>query len=201
MAPEFGELATDVAMKGIPIIAIGVMVIILVTALIIISIVLYKRKKWNLKGTVYLLRNNLKEQFEDNCKGYWDANEGWIVLKRKGYKPVHTRPFDPKKWLVGRDRFHVIQVGPEDFIISRLEWNEIIDEETNEPVMVSKIISDVGKRKTWKNYTERMGKNAFTLKGWADKHQFAIALSVVIFCMFLGFAILWMKLPSICAVG
>jgi hypothetical protein len=200
MAEQLGELGTTIISKGIPLFVIGFLIILTLALITFLAIFFYKRKKWNLKGTIYLLRNNINEQFEDNCKGYWDSQNGWIVIKRKGYKKVHSRPFDPKKWLVGRDRFHLVQVGIDDFLIARLEWEKLTDDETGEEVITSKIISDLGKRKVWKNFAERSGKNAFTLSSWAEKHQLAIALSVVIFCMFIGFTILWSRMPSICQV-
>jgi hypothetical protein len=201
MANDFGTTVSGFVTTGVPILVIGFVVILVIALAIGLSVFFYKRKKWNLSGTAVLLRNNLNEQFEDKCKGYWDAENGWIVLKRKGYRPVHTRPFDPKIWLVGRNKFTVVQVGPEDFIISRVDFRKVKDFESAEEVFIADIVADVGKRKTWKNYTERMGKNTFTLRGWAEKHQFAIALSIVMFSMFIGFTILWMKMPSICAVA
>lgn len=138
----------------------------------------------------------------DKAKGHWDAQNGWIVVKRKGYRKVPTHPMDPKKWLKGRDFATLIQVGPEDFIVAdENSYKLLTDEQTGKQIALMDIVADVGKRKTWKNYTERMGKKAFTLSGWAEQHQFAIALAVVIFVMFLGFAILWMRMPSICGAA
>jgi hypothetical protein len=196
MVQNFGETISGVVMGGIPVLVIGTVVILLICLAIGVSIFLYKRKKWNLIGDAVLLRSNLNDQYEDKVKGYWDAENGWIVLKRKGYRKTHTRPFDPKVWLTGRNRFKVIQTGPEEFVIARVEWSLIKDSETGELKHISTVIADVGKRKTWKNYTERMGKKTFTLRSWAENHQFAIALSIVIFCIFLGFSILWMRMTS-----
>ena len=137
----------------------------------------------------------------DAAKGYWDSQNGWIVIKRKGFKKVVTHPIDPKIWLKGRNFATLIQIGPEDFIIAEESSYNIVKDVNGKEIAIMDIVADVGKRKTWKNYTERMGKNAFTLKGWAEKHQFAISLAIVIFCMFLGFAILWMRMPSICTGG
>ena len=135
----------------------------------------------------------------DNGKGYWDAENGWIVVKRKGYKPVSTQPIDPKRWLKGRNFATLIQIGPEDFMIaSEASYQIVTDETTGQKIALMSIIADVGRRKTWKNYTERMGKKTFTLRGWAEQHQMAITLAIVIFCIFLGFSVLWMRLPSIC---
>jgi hypothetical protein len=198
MAQDFGETISGFVVTGLPVLVIGIVVILLIVAGIGIAVWQHKRKKWNLQGDAILLRSNLNDQYEDVCKGYWDAGNGWIVVKRKGYKPVHTKPFDPKVWLTGRNRFKVIQTGPEEYVIARIEWTQLTDSNTGEELHISKVIADCGKRKTWKNYTERMGKKTFTLRGWAEMHQMAITLAIVIFCIFLGFSILWMRLPSIC---
>jgi hypothetical protein len=198
MAEDFGTVASGLVVKGVPILVGGIIVIIVLVAAIVISIWLYKRRKWNLEGDAVLLRTGMSDQYEDKCKGYWDAENGWIVLKRRGYREVHTKPFDPKEWLTGRNRFKVIQTGPEEFVIARVEWNRVIDSNTGEETFISKVIADVGKRKTWKNYTERMGKKTFTIQGWMQEHQMAITLAIVIFAIFMGFAILWMRMPSIC---
>lgn len=181
------------------VIGIAAIVLILVVGAIILTVVLYKRKKWNLRLEIKLPRSDGKLILSDKAKGYWDAENGWIVVKRKGYRKVPAHPIDPKKWLKGRNFATLIQVGPEDFIVvDENTYTIIIDEATGEELAVMKIIADVGKRKTWKNYTERMGKKAFTLRGWAEQHQLAITLAIVIFVIFLGFAILWMRMPSIC---
>ena len=198
MAEDFGTLASGMIVKGAPILIGGVIVLVLIIIAVAVSVYMYKRKKWNLEGDAILLRTGMNDQYEDKCKGYWDAENGWIVIKRKGYRNVHTKPFDPKTWLTGRNRFKVIQTGPEEYVIARVEWNKIIDTDTGEETYISKVIADIGKRKTWKNYTERMGKRTFTIQAWMEQHQMAITLAIVIFAVFMGFAILWMRMPSIC---
>jgi len=199
MAEDFGTTIGGMTLSTVKVLGIAAIVLIVVVGAIILSVWLYKRKKWNLRLEVKLPRSDGQLILSDKAKGYWDAENGWIVLKRKGYRKVATHPIDPKKWLKGRDFATLIQVGPEDFIIAdENSYTLVTDEQTGKKIALMDIIADVGKRKTWKNYTERQGKKAFTLKGWAEQHQFAIALAVVIFVMFIGFTILWMRMPSIC---
>jgi len=189
------------ALSGIRVFAIGFIVLLVVVGAIIFSVVLYKRKKWNLRLEIKLPRSDGRLILSDKAKGFWDAQNGWIVVKRKGYKKVVTHPIDPKKWLKGRNFATLIQIGPEDFIIaSENSYAVVKDEATGEELALMDIIADVGKRKTWKNYTERTSKKAFTLIGWLEDHWRAVELAIVIFCMFLGFAVLWMRMPSICPV-
>jgi len=158
-----------------------------------------KRKKWNLKVTLKLTRSDGMVILTEWAKGYWDAKNGWIVLKRKGYKKLKTRPIDPKKWLKGRDHVTIIQVGPEDYIVADEQSYEILtDSETQQQIPVMKVLADVGKRKTWMTYTERTAKNTFTISGWIEEHWRAVEISIIMVSMFLGFAIIWMRLPSIC---
>jgi hypothetical protein len=202
MAEDFGTVIKETFLSGLPIVVIIAIILIVVIAAIFISVWIYKKKKWNLRLEIKLARSDGQLILSDKAKGYWDSANGWIVVKRKGYKKVATHPIDPKKWLKGRDFATLIQVGPEDFIVADENSYGVVFDENDKfqkhPIALMTIIADVGKRKTWKNYTERMGKNAFTLKGWAEKHQFAISLAIVIFVIFLGFAILWMRMPSIC---
>lgn len=198
MAQDFGETMSTAVIKGIPIFAIGLIVIVVVGLLIGLAIWQYKRKKWNMKIRVKLPRSDGKIILDDDAKGYWDADNGWIVIKRKGYKPVQTKPIDPKKWLKGKDVVTVIQVGPEDYIIATEDSYKIVKDENGNDIAIMDVVADVGKRKTWRNYTERMGKRTFTIKRFWDEHQGQIILAIVVFVIFLGFAILWMRMPSIC---
>ena len=201
MVADFGSVIGGFTLGSVRVLGIGALIILIVVGAIVLSVILYKRKKWNLRLEVKLPRSDGNIILSDKAKGYWDARNGWIVVKRKGYKQVTTHPIDPKKWLKGRDFATLIQVGPEDFIIVDENSYMTVKDESGNDIAVMQIVADVGKRKTWKNYTERMAKKAFTLSSWMDKHQLAITLGIVMFCMFLGFAILWMRMPSICQGG
>ncbi len=201
MAEDFGAVAANLGLTTIKFLGIGLIVIVVLGLAIWASVFFYKKKKWNMSLTLKLPRSNGKLILTERAKGFWDATNGWIVIKRKGYKKVTSRPIDPKEWLSGKDQATLIQVGPEDFIIAREDSYSIVkDSVTGKEVALMDIIADVGKRKTWKNYTERMGKGVFTLSDWAKRHEVAITIAIVIFIMFLGFAVLWMRMPSICAV-
>jgi hypothetical protein len=196
---DIQNTATTTILSSVKWLGIGAGIIAFITIAIIGSIIFYKRKKWNLRLEIKLARSDGQLILSDKGKGYWDSKNGWIVIKRKGYKAVHSRPIDPKEWLQGRDFATLIQVGPEDFIIAReSSYSNVIDSATNQGIALMSVVADVGKRKTWKNYTERMAKKAFTITGWMEEHWRAVELAIIIFVMFLGFAVLWMRLPSIC---
>lgn len=169
----------------------------------VIAWIVHSKKKWNLRLEIKLPRSDGQLVLSDSAKGHWDNKNGWIVVKRKGFRAIPTHPIDPKKWLRGRNFATLIQVGPEDFIIASEDSYLVVKDAEGNDQAVMKIVADVGKRKTWKNYTERMGKKAFTLVGWLEQHQFLVALGIVCFIMFIGFALLWSRqgelIKSICS--
>jgi len=176
----------------------GILILLVIGIATGVSIWQYKRKKWNLTVTIRLPRENSKSILSDIAKGYWDAAQGSIIIKRSGRKPVGSRPIDPKKWVQGSSVISVIQVGPEDYIICLEDSYKVVTGEDGKQYAILNIISDVGKRKTWGNYFERTAKKAFTLRGWLEQHQFAVVLAVLMFTMFLGFSILWSRIPKVC---
>lgn len=196
----FADTLSSIVVQGGTALIVGGFILAFLIVSVVISIALYKRKKWNIKLTIKLPRSDGRLILTDNnAKGFWDSENGWIMVKRKGYKPVPSRPIDPKKWLQGLDHATLIQVGPQDYIVANeLSYQILTDPDTGEEMALMKVVADLGKRKTWKNYTERMGKKTFTLAGWMEKYQFYIAMGVLLFCMFLGFAILWNRMPSLC---
>jgi len=199
MASDFGTTITSYVINGMTGLIIGAIVIFVLVALVVFSIIMYKRKKWNLKVTLKLTRSDGLVFLTEWAKGYWDAQNGWIVIKRKGYRKIKTRPIDPKKWVKGRDHVTIIQVGPEDYIVADEQSYEIlIDSETQQQIPVMRVIADVGKRKTWVTYTERTAKKTFTIGGWMEEHWRAVEIAIILISMFLGFAIIWMRLPSMC---
>ena len=198
MVAGIAETATTIGLTSVKWLGIGLLAIVIIAAIIVTIVLTYKRKRWNLKLTIKLPRSDGKIILTDKGKGYWDAENGWIMVKRKGYKGVPSRPIDPKKWLQGRDSATLIQVGPQDFIVALEDSYTVLTDENGKQYALMDIIADIGKRKTWKNYTERQGKKTFTLRGWLENHQFAVAIAIVMFTMFIGFAILWMRMPSIC---
>jgi len=194
IAETLTGLGSKVVLYGV----IGLIVLLVIVGIIIFIVWQYKRKKWNLSLTVKLPRSDGRLVLTEKAKGYWDAKSGWIIAKRKGMKPVHTKPIDPKRWLKGTNSATLIQTGPEDFIIAdELSYTVFKDVEGKTWALMD-IVADIGKRKSWKTYTERAAKNAFTITSWLQEHWRAIELTVIIFVIFLGFAILWSRLPSIC---
>ncbi len=182
-----------------------------------------KRKKWNLIVEIKMPRNDGQVILRERAKGYFDAKAGVVDIKRKGLRAVGMKPFDVKKYLQGNKYLEVIQISPNEYIpvLPKSYTTVSIKEEFVAKVKegkgkdgkdkfvdkiftrvvesaIMKIEADFGKRKTWKTYMERAAKNRFTIIGFLDKHWRAIEMSIIIFVIFLGLAILWMRMPSIC---
>lgn len=175
----------------------GLIILIVVGAVVGLLIWSYKRKKWFLKIGVKLPRSGglVLAEF---AKGRYDVKEGIVDIKRKGVKAVGMKPMDIRKYLQGEKYMEVIQLSPTDYIpIISDSYEKVVDEKGNEHATLN-IKTDLLKRKTWKNYMERVAKQRFTIAGFLDAHWRAIEISIIVFIIFIGFMALWMRLPSIC---
>ncbi|HEA46605.1 MAG TPA: hypothetical protein ENH99_02380 [Candidatus Pacearchaeota archaeon] len=184
---------------------IGALVLI-VLGLAIWGVVWYlQRKKYFLKVAVKLPRSG-GTIFGEMAKGHYDVAAGIVDIKRKGVKPVAMKPFDLRRFLQGDNYLEVMMLSPTDFIpISPEGYKTVKEKYTNNngevietEHSVFNIVTDNLKRKTWKNYTERAAKSRFTLAGFFDQHWRAIELGILVFIIFIGFMVLWMRMPSIC---
>ena len=168
---------------------------------------LLKRKKWNLIVEIKMPRTDGKVILRERAKGHWDVDAGIVDIKRKKLKVIGMKPFRVQKYLQGENFLEVIQVGPTDFIpILPKSYTEVKDEDKiikgtkviGERYATLDIETNLEKRRTWKNYMERSAKNRFTILGFLDKHWRAMEISIILFVIFLGISILWMRMPSIC---
>jgi len=158
----------------------------------------YTRKKWNLRTEIKMPRSDGKIVMSEKAKGHYDIASGIVDIKRKGLKSAGMKPFDVRKCLQGNNFLEVIQIGANDYLpILSKSYLKVKDEDGKEYAILE-IEANLEKRKTWKTYMERSGKDRFTLAGWLDKHWRALELGIIMFVIFLGFSILWMRLPSVC---
>jgi len=196
MADLFPGIA-GIASKGLTIL-IWVIIIVVVIALVIGFLIWnFKRKKWNMKVGIKLPRGNVLTLAEI-AKGHYDVVAGIVDIKRKGVQAVGMKPFDVREYLQGENYLEVMQLSPNHYIpIHPDSYKVIKDKDGNEHVVVS-IKTDLGGRKVWKTYMERAAKDRFTIKGFLDKHWRAIEISIIMFVLFLGFSIMWIRLPAIC---
>ena len=162
---------------------------------ITLGVLAYKRKKWNFRTEAKIVGNDGRIINSEKAKGHYSTKEGNFTVKRKGVTPIGTKPFDLRKYRQGPNYVELLQVGATDYIpIHPKSYQVITDEKTGERYALLDIEADLGKRKNWVTYFERTGKDRFTLKGLLDKHWRALELSLIIFAMFIGFAVLWTRL-------
>lgn len=205
-----GDVGEKIGVVGSKAITIGIWVVVIIIILaIVITLLIWsqRRKKWNLKVIVKLPRAG-QLIFGEFAKGHYDVKAGIVDIKRKRLKAVGMKPFDVKRFLQGNKILEVLQVGATDFIPIDPKSYETLTEEykddegkvkTAKHVLFEMFTDDSLKRKTWKNYMERSAKDRFTLLGFLDKHWRAIEISIIMFVIFLGFSIMWIRLPSICS--
>ena len=217
MALDFGEIGAKASEIGGSVLEV---VLIVVIGLIVIAIVgsitffAMRRKKWNLIVGIKMPRSDGQVLLSETGKGHYDIKAGIVDIKRKKLKAVGMRPFDVRKYLQGNKYLEVIQISPseyipilpksyqtldveEDVITKGKDGKEKIGKQMVKYALMN-IEANIEKRKTWKTYMERSAKDRFTIAGFFDKHWRAIEISIILFVVFLGMSILWMRMPSIC---
>ena len=190
----------DIAGTAVTWIIIAVIGLVVLSAIGFFAYWSYKKKKWNLRVEVKLPRSDGKIINSEKAKGHYSVKEGIVDIKRKGLKAVGMEPFDVRVYLQGVNFLEVQQVGPDQYIpVHPKSYLKVLDEDGKEHAILS-IEAEVPKRKTWKNYFERVAKERFTLSGFLQKYGQLLAFGLLVFLIFLGFSILWMRLPSVCGV-
>ncbi len=141
-------------------------------------------------------------------------------------KPYVMKIFDIRKYMQGENVMTVLQVGPEDFRpVLNTSWNEmeveyedtdkplkdelgneILDDEGNvqyETVILKESIlnirTETGLNKAWKAAWDEAARNAYTIQSMLRQYSAPISIGIVVICCFVGFAVLWTKLSSVCA--
>lgn len=187
----------------------------------------FMRKKYNLRVEIKLPRSDGNIINGEWGKGSYDASRGVVLIKRpgRGSKPIPMKIFDVKRYLQGENLLTVIQLGAEDFrpVLNRsyttheVEYvdetkpkkdkngNAIVDKD-GKPVFETTIVkesimnikTETGKNKAWKAAFDEAAKTAYTIQSLFRQYQTPIAVGIVVLCCFIGFAVLWTKLSSIC---
>lgn len=177
----------------------------------------YFKKRWNLKVEIKLPRSDGRIIQGEWGRGFYNAKKGVVFIRRKGrgFGSVPMQVFDVKKYLQGSDLLTVIQVAPEDYrpVLNDC-WSEYksekIDERTGEVLKDEKgnilyeklaildIQVDSGLNKPWKSAWDAAAKKAYSLQSFFTQFQTPIAIGIVILSSFVGFAIIWTRLGSIC---
>ena len=176
------------------------------------------KKKWNLKAEIKLTRSGGVLTNAEWGKAYFNAKRGVCFVKRPGImqRPIPIRMFDIRKYVQGDNIVTFIQVSPEDLKpVLNNSWEEyeedepmkdakgkiIVDEEGNpihEKAAMVNIRIDTGFNKAWRAAWTQAAKQAYSLKSFFTQFQTPIAIAIVIIAVFVGFAMVWTRLGSVC---
>jgi len=165
------------------------------------------KRKYNLRVEFKLPRSDGLITQAEWGKGQFNAKRGVIFLKRKSMRRLPMKVFDIKRYLQGTDLLTVIQVGPEDYRpVLNHSWSQTdevyIDDKTNKEMIVKEAIMnirvDTGLNKAWKSAFDISAKKAYSIQSFLSQFQTPIAIGIVVLCVFVGIAILWSRLPTIC---
>ena len=168
------------------------------------------RKRWNLKVEIKLPRSDGALIFGEWGKGFYDSKRGVVYIKRPGSKRKYPmRVFDVRKYMQGTDVITVIQAGPEDFrpVLARSysyhfqkdkEGKDVIKDGRPQMEAIMNMETEPGKTKAWRVAFEEASKQAYTIKSMLQQYSTPISIGIVLIASFVGFAILWSKLGSIC---
>jgi hypothetical protein len=165
------------------------------------------KKRYNLRVEFKLPRSDGLITNGEWGKGEFNAKRGVVFLKRKGMKRTPMKVFDIKEYLQGVDLLTVIQVGPEDYRpVKNHSWSKTeviyVDDKTGKEMILKEAIMnikvDTGLNKAWKSAFDISAKKAYSIQSFLNQFQTPIAIGIVVLCVFVGIAILWSRLPTMC---
>jgi hypothetical protein len=207
---DFGSIMSTVTSGGATTfkwIAIIIGVVLVVS--IILSLIIwwrFSKSKYNLRVEVKIPRSDGQIILAEWAKGGFNAKRGVVYIKRDKMAAVAMKVIDIRRYLQGNDLLTVIQVGPEDYrpVLNDSWTSHIVEyedekgniEQIKESILNIKI--DTGEYKAWKSAWDSAAKRAYSLSSFLTQFATPIAIAIVLIACFIGFAILWSKLGSIC---
>lgn len=188
------------------VIIVGICLLILLVFGGLFALYWYK-KRYNLLAEIKMIRSDGKIVLGEWGKGLFNSKRGVLLIKRKKMKAVPIKIIDIKRYLQGLDLVTVIQLGPNDFRpVINDSWTEhiieYVDEKTGELVKVKEAVLnikvDTGDNKSWESAYQASSKKAFSISSILQMFQVPIAIAIVLISVFVGFAIIWTKIGSLC---
>ena len=167
---------------------------------IALALYLWNKKRWNLKAEIKLVRSDGHFISAEWGKAHFNAKRGVVFLKRPGRfrGSIPIKIFDIRKYLQGDNIFTVVQLGPEDYRpVLNTSWDEYEDDKGEKAALINIKVDD-GKDKAWKSAFQAAAKKAYSIQSFFQMFQVPIAIAIVLIAVFAGFAMIWIRLPSIC---
>lgn len=117
---DIGGMLSGAIPKGSVVTLYLLMFVIGVVALVIIGgigLLIWNKKRWNLKVEIKLPRSDAKIVSGEWGKGFFHSKRGVVYIKRPGlFQPkIALKIFDPKRYLQGTDLLTVVQLSPVDY--------------------------------------------------------------------------------------
>ena len=191
-------------LTGIIIVVVVVVVLLLICGGIFLW--WFTRKRYNLRVEIKMTRSDSAVTLGEWGKGLFDAKKGVVWIKRAKTRAIPMKVIDIRRYLQGNDLLTVIQVGPEDFRpVKNDSWSEHVVEyeddkgqiiEQKESILNIKV--DTGLNKPWKSAWDSAAKRAYSLASFLQQYATPISIAIVIIAVFVGFAVVWSRLPTIC---
>ena len=174
--------------------------------IIVLEKVKWKKNKYNLRVEVKIPRSDGRLVLAEWARGGFNTKKGVVFIKRDKMKEVPMKVIDIRRYLQGSDLLTVIQVGPEDYRpVLNDSWtvhNTVYEDELgNKQTIKESILNikvDTGEYKAWKSSWDSAAKRAYSLQSFLQQFAVPISIAIVLLACFVGFAIIWTRLPSVC---
>lgn len=210
MATDFNQiLGTISSGTGTSVKWILIIICVILVLCVIIGLFIWwkwSKSKYNLRVEVKIPRSDGQIILGEWAKGGFNLKRGVVYIKRDKLKAVAMKVIDIRRYLQGQDLLTVIQVGPEDFrpVLNDSWTSHVVDyqdelgnvEQVKESIINIKI--DTGEYKAWKSAWESAAKRAYSLQSFLQQFAVPISIAIVLIACFVGFAILWSRMGSIC---
>lgn len=206
---------------GAGFLVLGIIIIVVLVGLIIVGFAVWwyvAKKRWNLKAEIKLTRSGGNFTSAEWGKAMFNAKQGVCFVKRPGMfeKKIPVEIFDIRKYIQGDNIVTFIQVSAEVLKpVLNKSWEEFEEEEpmrnekgeiildaeghpVHEKAALMTIRVDSGKNKAWRAAWTAAAKQAYSLRSFFTQFQTPIAIAIVIVAVFIGFAMVWTRLGSIC---
>ena len=210
MAVDIGGFFNNAIPEGS---TVGLIVLLIVVGLVVVVVVggiglmVWNKKRWNLKVEIKLPRSDGRIVNGEWGKGFFHSTRGVVYIKRPGFMQpkIPLKIFDPKRYLQGTDLLTVIQLSPIDYrpVLPESFLNHTVkykDDKTGEikeiQESVLKIVCDSGHDKAWQVAFDAAAKKAYSLQSFFQQFQTPIAIAIVLVAVFVGIAALWTQMPG-----
>ena len=200
---------------------IAIIIIGIIIGLLILGVASWYwwfKKRWNLKAEIKLTRSDGNVTNAEWGKAMFNAKQGVCFVKRPGInqRAIPVKVFDIRKYIQGDNIVSFIQISADELIpILNKSWEQYEDDQPMkdkdgnirkdkygkaiyEKAAVMNIKIDTGINKAWRAAWTQAAKQAYSLKSFFTQFQTPIAIAIVIIAVFVGFAMMWTRLGSIC---